>query len=676
MTAILEAAALTLSLLVVVFAPGLLCLRLLGLRGLTLWAVAPAWTGGIASVASVALSQLNISWSSASFGLASLTAAAISVVAGRALLGKNLQRRGFSGGNVALPLGRRASLVLAALVTFGAGAIWIPAVSGTPWSNPPQMWDPTYHLSAIWSMVTSGDASPFTAFSRLYGPEAVSLFYPAVFHQLTALVATPETVIPSIKTMLFVICLVWNIGIACVAQVVLPYFKHAPHYAVALAQLVPVFPAYLLLRVPNWPNALGIALIPGILALSLVVYRYTLMTWRDSHRVSGQVASLMVIFLLALGGLAAVYPASFFAIVIMLLVGVVAHAIHATTEASPRRRFAWLSGLGIAVIALLLAPLRLDGVASLFQRNHDIDFSDPLFKLWSMFSLNPAGGGGPALRAIAIGFGLLCLTGIIVAWRSRLRWLVGLWGVLLIIVFATRFPVEPLTTYTAIWYFGVYRTLPFFAIPTILLAVLGAMNAYQAVTRQELSDLVASADFSVTRISLKSATVACSIVILTGAALNAPVRHEYGREMFAPREGELLFMADSSELEMQKRISSIVGDDELVLGDPTNGSALLPAYANVPTVYMQLSFGAISQPSEDARYLAQNFHDIDRDPRICQILNRYQINYFYEDAPRRFNDSWVVTRNPGLYGVDTSDAGFEDLDSSGTTTFYKISACE
>ena len=55
-------------------------------------------------------------------------------------------------------------------------------------------------------------------------------------------------------------------------------------------------------------------------------------------------------------------------------------------------------------------------------------------------------------------------------------------------------------------------------------------------------------------------------------------------------------------------------------------------------------------------------------------MRKLGITHFYEEEDGAYYNFMRSTRNPGLYGVDTS-SGFELVDAGGTAKLWKITAC-
>ena len=109
----------------------------------------------------------------------------------------------------------------------------------------------------------------------------------------------------------------------------------------------------------------------------------------------------------------------------------------------------------------------------------------------------------------------------------------------------------------------------------------------------------------------------------------------------------------------------------MVLGDPFNGAALVPAVTGRSAVPPHVSGG--SARSADAQYLLQHFRDIREDPEVCAAIGRLGVTHVYLDAPITIYGWDLAQTNPGMYDVDTS--GFEQIDSGGTAAVWRITTC-
>ena len=658
----------------VAFLPGAVCVRLLGLRGLSMWAVAPAWTAGLTTAASLAFSFLSIRWSPVSFAVFFAVSVVLCGALGLLVLGRERVVHGAFAGHVYVRMSRRDKVLLTAFIVVAALLMWVPITFASGLDLPPQQNDPIYHMSAAQGILNTGDASPLTAFRSMYGLGRAAAIYPAVWHQLTALIATPSTVVLASKAVLLAVCLIWLVTMASLAQVGLPRLWGAPFYVVGLASILPVFPVYFLVTTARWPNALGLAIVPGLIAFALTFFRAIRRPEDDpSHHVRVLIIQGLLL-VLAVAGATAAYPATFFALTVTLSAGVlVGNARVWFTSWTFKQKIVRSSAIVIGLLAVLIVPLMNTSISNMLEYSQSVDWHNPIFKLWSAVSFFPRGGGGIVLKLVLLVMGAAILLGVVLAWRAGyLRWLSVSWAILTLLLLSTMFPLGIISMYASVFYASTYRVMPILAIPCLLLA---ALTVHLVVTGRVGDGKLSRAVRRRVQFSPKKPViVATCVLMLLGAGLHAPNRVADAHTLYEPGPDDLYDLADASELAMIKRVPAEVEPGYKVLGEPSNGSVLLYPMENVPVVYKQLEYWSVSQPDEENMYLANNFWRIHTDPRVCHILKKYKIRYFYSDKMRRFPVPSQLRRGPGMYNVDLSK-GFTLLDEGGSAKFWQIDAC-
>lgn len=656
--------------LALLYIPGLLCVSGIGVRGFSRWLLAPSWSAGTLLLASLLLSVSGVP-----FTLVGVLAVQLGCVIVCLLVGWSAGHRtrtpviptpsdiGASRMSSRLLWGT----VFGIVVLLNAAVMWWRSFGAFPPDQPPQQNDALFHNSGVWSILASGDASPLEAFTRMYGPEPTSVVYPNVFHQFVALIAQPDTVIASTKIFLLGICVVWLVGVAGLSRAALPTIRWAPWVALVLAQFHPSFPVYLLNRVTIWPNTLGIALLPGLLAVIIVTAR-----WMHGHAPRSPRVFLpaLLVLLPAAAGLAGTYPSVYFAMVV-ILGGMAVGAAHALPAWRLLPRGKWLRGVvvGAPFVVALFAPLLLSPRLRAGLLNWHYTASDnPSFAAWSLLMQYPAGGGHLSFRIALLLYAVLTAVGVVRALRTgHLRAIAAAWLAVFLFTVATVLPLFPLTHVTSVWYYGIYRLVPYTLMLSIPLVVVELVRAASVVSR---------ALFGVMTPRGRAATAGLLGVSMLGAAVVTDVvRVRDQKALFAPEPAAQTYMLDGEELAMMLRLRDEIAPDSLVIGTPSSGSAYLPSYAGIDVVYRQNGFGTAILPGSDGIYLSERFHDVHTDPKICTLLEKHNIRYFYADVNRIYNEEFQSEKTPGLYGVKT-DTGFKLIDSGGGASVYEITACD
>lgn len=659
--------------LVMLYLPGLLCVLCIGVRGFSRWLLAPAWSAGTLLFSSLILGSLGVR-----FSLVSVLAVQFVCVLVCLLIGQ-LSRRWLRTPPIPAPSDvggaqrgsrRRWGLAFGLVVVLNALIMWWRSFGGYRPDLPPQQNDALFHNSGVWSILHSGDASPLSAFTRMYGPEPVDVVYPNVFHQFVALIADSSTVIPSTKVFLLGICVTWIVGVAGFSRAMLPTVRWAPWIAIVLAQFHPSFPAYLLNRVTIWPNALGISLLPGILAVIVVIARSL---YAHPPRSFRDLIHPILVILPAVAGLAGTYPSVYFAMVVVLGGLTVGCAVDLERPRwLPQRPLRRSLLVGAPFVVALMGPLLISsGLRQRLLEWHVPEVNSPVFTMWSLLTQYPAGGGTIPFRIVLLAYAVLTVIGVVRALRDGiLRPLAAAWLAMFLFTVGTAVPLLVITHVTSVWYYGIYRLVPYTLMLSIPLVVRELVLAADAASKRWHLPIDVA-----TRRGQVGTAVLLVLATFGAAVVGDVVRQRDQIALFAPGTSAETYMLNEDELAMMRRVADKVDADALTLGTPSSGAAYLPSYANIDVVYRQNGFGTALDTDADGIYLAERFHDIHTNSKICELLEKYDIRYYYADVDRVYNRVYQSQRTPGLYGVDTR-VGFELLDSGGGAKVFEITACD
>ncbi|MDO5721357.1 MAG: hypothetical protein Q4P06_02295 [Actinomycetaceae bacterium] len=647
--------------LALVVLPGAAVLRIAGFKGSLSVAGAPPISLGIIAASGIAASWLHLRWH------LWVLLAGTALVTGLAWLARYLivGRRPAPNTPQALRRPQLASTItLTTVVVATAFTAWMLIRARTP-DLPVQQIDSTFHQSLPWLITQSGDASLLTAASYGMGMRAIPTYYPVVWHVLVATVGGPQNVIPATYALLIVMPAIWFLGIAGLALEAFPRSRWAPSASVSAALLFPAYPSYMLVYLPIWANALGIALIPAILALLLRCLRLL-----EELTTVGRRRALVAFlgFVLAYLGAVATYPITLLA-TLFLIIPLAGNIFFRIRDAillkygrRPSRIYVY-----VTVAVLVLAPLVLvwfnPRIIAFLQRDGYASFDHVIPKLKAIVTMWPLGTGAPWMWVAYILIGLIIVFGLLTTLtRGKQRWIAWSWMIGVLVLLAAYFPIWGLSGLTGLWYNSPYRILPVLILPTCLMAAsiwqrleTWVKNRWQRSHREWT---VVAAGLSILFALLAHGLTFTARIPLMEVAYNDP-------------QNSPVYLADESELEMIKRVGPKLDEGLMVLGDPANGSTFIEPLAGRRVVFPHLTFRTLDT---DAIFLARNFRFIDTDSRVCRILHHYGIGYYYQDEPGLITGIDPLERSPGLYRVDTSH-GFELIDSSDTARIYKITAC-
>ncbi|MGP9539026.1 DUF6541 family protein [Brachybacterium sp. AOP43-C2-M15] len=673
-------APLLVALLLLLYVPGLLVLRLADLRWNLALGLAPAVTCGLVGVGGILLDLLGVRWGRLPF--LGLVAIACLLVVGYRLL---LRRAGQEG----RPLGgsvpptrwtRRDRLLAGGAVGIAVLFHWAPVVLVVDPSFPSSLTDPMFHYNGINAVLHTGNASMFGAMDWNYGLRVLDVSYPAVWHALAALVAAPEAVVEVAHVLSYlVIPAIFLLGITCLGAEVFPRRRLMILLTPLVAAGFVAFPDYMSVGKSFWPNALALALFPGVLAAALSVVLDVAHGRLAQNAV--RYAGSALVLLAGAAGMVLTHPTFIFTVLWVCApwaVVVVALLARRLWRVWPRPRvlaaaLLAAAGAGGLVVVVLAHPQ----VQAALSRPVLGEWSSFLSRLTSTLVLWPTTPNRLVLTALALFYGSVTVLGIVAAARThRSRWVLAAWVMQALLILGVYFPLPLLSSIAGIWYSDVYRL---FAIQVVFLALLLPMGLAMLWERGERADELGEESVSwprplpvLTKLAGRApARAAVVLVLIVHLALGAFLSWRMAYSPAAPSIGDRAIIGSEEELALLEDLDDLVPEGAIILGDPLSGIGYAPVLADVDTVFTQVTVRSLDK---DGDYLAQRFADIQQDPRVCDIVRHYGISYYYEDDPVRYEGELRDTSLPGLYDVDTSE-GFTEVASAGEATLWRIDAC-
>ncbi len=697
-------------------------------------AVAPALTVGIVTVLSILWHRLGIFWSAATvmpvFGVVAVLGLVVFLLRRRKrpdvaeMLGDRFEVRpplsaDAPSSHAYRLLSRRSRVAIWCMVVVGWLVAALPLLIAADPADPVQQWDPVFHLNGVWNILQTGQAQPTGGLSALYDGRVVS--YPTAWHAFTALFAAPTGVVQVANMTSILLMGIWVVGGTALTAVV-STSRAAVAAAPVIAGCTLDMPADALTMYNQWPNAMGVAMLPGVVALAIVLgRRLERSTEVGAHGVLAQIPLLLVLVSASMG-LVGAHPSSVFGLVAILVapllgslwrmarrsvwlrdrVGVVLQCLlavavvvvplgvlttkklramggyprHGTSVAEAFAHFLtpyppFSSTLGMGLTVAILAVLMLIGVISAVSgaRKWDAQVARTCSQPWS----------DPEAASAQAGETRAELTHAWAGRRERIRsaygprplvWPIASFLVLAALTFLAYAPDSALRTFLlAPWYLDPRRITAVQDVMIIPIAAVGfeaAVNWIRSHRVHRAEEHRSSGGQWRIGVLLGAWLLALSLCGALDARLVA-VRYVYDANHLG-KPG----MATEAELAMLRRMPETLPADALVLGDPIAGAAYTEVIGQREAVYPQLYHSV--QNSHDQDILINHFNEIQTNPEVCEVILRRGITYFYQDADGWYYQSLRSSRAPGLYNVDTS-SGFELVDEGGTARLYRITAC-
>lgn len=622
---------------VIVFLPGLLVLRIAGLRGIPAMAFAPVVSVALAAVAALVLGFVGVPWSALSLAVVLLVAVALVWLAARRLGGDRLRLQTTDTvPRWLLPLGLSAG---------SAVGIWrliayIQDPAGISQTN-----DAVFHMNAIRHILDTGDASSLNVNSVI----GADTFYPAAWHAIVSVVASvtaAEIPISANAFTLIIGAVVWPLGLAWFALVVTGSRRVAALTAV-LSPVLQLFPLLMFQWGVLFPNALSVALLPAVVAAIISLPQWSRTAGAVWHVIRGVLFAGVGVAALALA-----QPASLPVLGLVIAVWASDRLLRVAVRPGLAARIA-LTVLVWLVLALLWRALAGGTGGSHWP---------PFRGKWEAVVDVLLNGQMRIPPAWAIS--VLMLAGlVVVAVTPALRWLGVAWlglSALYILVASVGMPLVR-DVLLAPWYADPYRIAAFAPLVVIPLAAIGldrvfvlASARYRALDRPWTAGAAAL-------------IAVVLIVFLRPVPMPAFIEGTFDKDPRYLTTDESYLSLD--ERHMLEALPDYIGEDERVIANPSTGSGfgyMLSGRDVYPRTW--------SPPDGEAwAIIAARLRDAGDDPSVCTALDAL-------GDPRYVLDFGDGERGPGRYEMPgmtdfAGQDGFEKVADRGDVSLWRISAC-
>jgi len=641
----------------VLFLPGLAIGFVLRLRGLALWALAPAAGVVVLSVLAIALGAVSIAWSPLSVGVGCVVVVALAFALGLLFRSVHLPPAVVSRGWL-LPTALVAGAIL--------GAIRVVLYIGEP-DAISQTNDAVFHLNALRWIAESGSASSFHL-SQVTGSR---LFYPAAWHavaSLTAMLSGAAIPVAVNAVSLVTAVVVWPLAVAWLTREASKSAAAAAAAAVLSSALI-AFPMLMLEWGVLYPNLLSVALLPS--AAGIVVAAPRWISAGSGSRQSVRAAILAAMLLLgALGAVALAQPATLLAWLILAVTFFSWWALPWAMRHPARRRVAIASVAGVWLVSIAVWYL----LSRQTTGSHWPPFEGKLAVLADVL-LN-----GHVMLPFAVGVSVFTVVGLVRAVvEPSLRWLATSWLILSGLYIVTASIGQPLVRRWLVgaWYADPYRMAALVPVVVIPLAAIGLVWTIGWLSRRLRREAtpVAGRDVAPAETMLTgwlSAGVAVVMVII-GLVISPVVmmprviEHEWDdASRYASGPDSWLSPEERSILE---ELSDLVPADARVIANPSTGSGfgyMLSGRDVYPRTWAH-------PRTPEWRLISASLRDAGTDPAVCDALEAYGSPEFVLDfgegeaTPGRF----VL---PGMTDFD-GQPGFELIAREGDASLWRLTAC-
>lgn len=630
----------------VVFGPGVLAARLLGLRGVAAWGVAPALSCSLVGLGGIVAELAGIRWSTWVFLLLTLVLAVVAWLLARWLPAPPDRHE-----PAVARFGALAGLVLGALTVVAGFAVSMGSLRRVP-SQP----DATYHLNAIRWMLVNGDISSRDGGVFLY--DRAHSFYPSTFHGVAATAGQVVHAQPVVlANVLSVVggALVWVLGCVLLCRQTFGCRPRAMVFGGLGAGAFTAMPYWIGGYGVLWPYLLGLALVPGVLAAVLSLAGLA------QDDVIGRSRSVAVV-VGGGAGLGLVHP---HAVSTLAILGFVMVAVAVIGWSWRRRTPVAVGFAALAVVGPLLLWWAASQTAQIkaMSARYAVGPEETARRAAYETLLNSSRGGEHLLVTSA-----LVLLGLVVCLRRfETRWVPVSWVVLAgLLVAVSGINSGATRALTIYWYNGIPRVaalVPFAAVPAFAAALDWLCTALLRATRR-LGERPWRTPVA--------ATVAVTAVFLVLTMGNNQGAHlQKLKPYYRPHKATnyLLTMREANSL---RAIARSIPADAVVADNPWRGHALLYAFTSRRVVFY--SEKAVTTP--DRALVADHLAEAGSagGAAVCSAVRNLGVTYAITGGANELGNH---NGRSDFAGVDNvaGAPGFERVATVAPFTVWRVTAC-
>ncbi|WP_175985917.1 DUF6541 family protein [Microbacterium tenebrionis] len=653
--------------LLVILGPGLLVSSVGGARGITRWALAAPVSFSLASLSAIVFPLLGTPYTPLTFVLSAVIAA-VATLGVRLLLRRTNRTPARIWGTPlvdpddGLPSQRRGLwlllCVLASAYSVVALAGRLMRGIGAP-ESVAQLFDNVFHLNAIRLIADTQQGSSLTLGNLT---EASQAFYPAAFHDITAIVMTlsgSDVAVSINATSIVLAAVIWPLALIFLGS---QLFGRHPAVFVAAAVIAPAlgsFPYRMFSFGVLYSFLAGLCMLPIVLGLLINLFGVA----RTRHLPT---VAIGIAIIGTVPGVALTHPSVIVAALAFSLPFAVQRVIAAMRNPSvPLRERAIVSIIGATyLLATVLIFVLIRPPLSSAPWNPTQSYKEAMGAVLTL---------SPGMIAVQWGVFVLAAAGIIYCVRHPFRFwpVAALAAVGAVMYFASAALPNGLLRdlLSGVWYRDTQRLAALFAIAAAPLAILGFVSTARAI----VVVLTSLRKFRSTN-ARELVSIVTVVVLMLGtiaATQRGPVTQaeEWVAMSFGNRGGFALLSDD--ERAVLAEAAEIIPDEEVVLGSPRTGASLVYAVAGRWTIAPHI-FGTRT-PEE--QFLLDHWDEAGINPDVCPVIRELDAYWALD-----FGSTDVLGgEHKELKGTDALDSrensGIEQRASRGDAALYEATAC-
>jgi D-galactosaminyltransferase len=634
----------TLTALFLLIGPGAIVARITQLTWPVAVAVGPALTYGVVALAIIPLGALGIPWNGWT-ALIALAAVCLLMTGLQPLLARYRDTETETRAIAGWP-----ALTVAAGVLLGGLLIMWAAYRGiTHWQSIPSTWDAVWHANEVRFILDTGQASS-THMGELRNVETHQpLYYPSVFHALTAVFCQLTGAAPTTGyTLSSVAASVWLFPSNAA---MLTWFLLRPRISEWLAAGVSATSAAMSASFTSVPYVeFGVAAMPNLASYGVAIPTFVLITSTSKHRDRIPAA------VLALVGVLSAHLTGGFVVILFLLAWWVFDACWHPV----RGRLADVLTLAAVAVptALILAP-QFIGVAH--QADIIAGHAFPSFKSVKQGVIDALLLHTRHLNDFPTQYGLIVLSaiGMVILLYKRIWWPPVLWLVLTVATIYSgapfRNPLGAAIEQFSQFFYNDPRRLS--AVVTILVTPMAGIAVFVMVLA-----VVAGTKRLTERFTRLPAPVwVAATVVLLVATTVLTARHYFYRHLVLFGDKYDSVIIDQKDLDAMAYLATLPDARNTLIGNSNvDGTAWMYAVADLHPLWTHYDFPQQTGPGY-YRFIFWAYADRDNDPRVSEAVRALNIRYILTSVPtvRGFKVP------DGLVSIDKSTSWAKIYDNGG-----------
>lgn len=643
-----------------VFLPGAVQARSVGLRGLAAIAAGPGFTLATVAIGAIVLSLSGITWGPMALGVVWLITLFIGVLAAAVF-----RRIWPSTSLKAPPMSLRSisQVTIPILLAFVVLALTLIRAIRSP-DNFSQEYDNLFHMNAVRYIIDTGDASSLTI-GGLTSGDSAPVFYPAAWHGFVSLVVEVSGVSIPVATnaVSFSMCLVWIVSVVFLACTL---FGRTPLVAAVSAFLsvsFPAFPYQLFDWGPLFPLLAGLACLPTLLALSLEAFSLSSEIRHAQSYMPGVVTGALGVAT----GISFSHPSALVFGILLMSIAATAKCVSMVRRGQRTVRSSLLVIAPIWAVALIVwLKIRPAYGASAWVATETLGQA-----------VGEVVTNSPMQLPSALLVSALVLVGVYKAWKDGWRWLViaHIITSVMFVVGASRHEDGLRVFLTGVFYRDSHRLGALLVITALPLAVLGGSATVQWVVRR----VIWARSSPHRRLLLNQvwfrpwsshAAVITAVGLLTIVGFYMTQRGVVQGTVLGIRE-LYTYTSDSPVLNSDEKkildeVSTLVPEDATIITDPTTGAS----FAYALTGRHVTAPHALYQPTAEVVLLNESLNDASKRIEVCKAVQDLDA-YYVLDFGRV--DIYSPVDHSGIR--DLTEPFVQVLDQQGDARLLQIVGC-